>query len=117
VADLNQVFAGGGTLDEVYRAGFLQAIRSWQQEYGFGAETLSVDANWLRPCPIRDHHKRFRQLVAAHAPEPENPAAQAALDDPTYYERLVAYDRDLEQATRKVWAEEYVRKREQGADE
>lgn len=117
VADLNQVFARGGTLDEVYRAGFLQAIRSWQQEYGFGAGALSVDANWLRPCPIRDHHERFRHWVADHAPEPENQAAQAALDDPAYYDRLVAYDRDLSQATRQVWAEEYVRKRAQGADE
>jgi len=117
VADLNQVFARGGTLDEVYRASFLQAIRSWQQEYGFGSETLSVDANWLRPCPIRDHHERFRQWIADHAPEPENQAAQAVLDDPAYYERLLAYDRDLEQTMRQVWAEEYVRNRPQGADE
>jgi MoaA/NifB/PqqE/SkfB family radical SAM enzyme len=117
VADLNEVFARGGTLNEVYRAGFLKAIRSWQQEYGFGAKTLSVDANWLRPCPIRDHYKRFRQWVADYAPEPENQGAQAALDDPVYYERLVAYDQALEQATRQAWTQEYVRKRVQGATE
>jgi MoaA/NifB/PqqE/SkfB family radical SAM enzyme len=108
VADLHEVFARGGTLDDVYEEPLLQTMRAWQREYGFEAETLSADDDWLRPCPIRDHYARFREWVAAHEPEPADQAALEALNDPLYYERLAQYDRELEEITGDVWAEEYV---------
>jgi len=109
VANVHEVFARGGTLDDVYEAPLLQTMRAWQREYGFGAETLSIGDDWLRPCPIRDHYEQFRQWVAEHEPEPEDEAALDALNDPLYYERMVQYDRELKAATRDVWAKEYVR--------
>ena len=32
----------------------------------------SKHADWLRPCPFRDHHRLFREWVDVHQPEPED---------------------------------------------
>jgi len=105
-ANIHEVYARGGTLDDVWSAPFFQAIRRWQNDYGYG-RAPSDDGNWLRPCPIRDHHALFREWVDAHHPEPEDEAAAQALRDEGYYKGLVAYGKDLAEFSQDVWEEEY----------
>jgi MoaA/NifB/PqqE/SkfB family radical SAM enzyme len=108
VADIHQVYAQGGTLNEVWEAPFFRTIRQWQRDYGYGQEGHPTEGNWLRPCPIRDHYALFRQWVDRHQPEPEDAAARAALTDEVYYQRMVAYGRELEPLSREVWEREYI---------
>jgi MoaA/NifB/PqqE/SkfB family radical SAM enzyme len=108
VADVHQVYAQGGTLQDVWEAPFLRAIRRWQRDYGYGQEEPSAAGDWLRPCPIRDHYDTFRGWVARHHPQPEDEAAGKALTDEAYYERMVAYGRRLAALTQPVWEEEYL---------
>jgi len=108
VADLQAVYAQGGTLNDVWRAPFFQAIRQWQREYGYGQAEPSRESNWLRPCPIRDHHGTFRELLARYQPEPEDEAAGEALADGEYCANLVAYGQHLAEVSQEIWEEEYL---------
>lgn len=108
VADIHETYAQGRTLQDVWEAPFLRAIRHWQREYGYGQERPSAAGNWLRPCPIRDHYDTFRGWVARHGPQPEDEAARRAMKDEAYYERMVAYGRRLAALTQRVWEEEYL---------
>jgi hypothetical protein len=64
--------------------------------------------NWLTPCPIRDHHAVFHQLVRAHHPTPTDPEAAAALADPAYHEGIERFDRELAAIAGPIWEERYL---------
>ena len=108
VADMQQVYAQGGTLNDVWRAPFFKAIRQWQREYGYGRPEPSPASNWLRPCPMRDHHGTFRQLLSRYQPEPEDEAAGEVLADGEYCANLVAYGQHLEEISQEIWEKEYL---------
>jgi MoaA/NifB/PqqE/SkfB family radical SAM enzyme len=109
VADIHQVYARGGTLQDVWEAPFLRAIRRWQRQYGYGRESPSAQGNWLRPCPVRDHYALFRHWVERHRPEPEDEAAGRVLTDEHYTQTMVAYGEELEALSQPVWEQEYAR--------
>jgi len=108
VANIQEVYARGGTLNDVWQAPFLQAIRAWQRQYGYGQAQPHKDGNWLGPCPMRDHHGAFRELLERYQPEPEDEAARQALADPGYYQGLVAYGSVWQQCSQPVWEQEYL---------
>lgn len=108
VANIAKVYARGGTLNDVWQAPFLRAIRKWQREYGYGQDALNRESDWLRPCPIRDHYGAFGELLARYEPEPEDEAARQALIDAGYAEGLAAYGEALRACTRSVWEGEYL---------
>lgn len=107
-ANICDVYARGGTLNDVWQAPFFAAIRAWQREYGYGQAQLQARGDWLRPCPIRDHHGMFRQLLQRYQPEPEDQAARQCLADEAYAQGLEAYDEALERCTQPIWESEYL---------
>ena len=100
--NVKEVFARGGTLDEVWAHPFFADIRSWQREYGYreANEPCPDCGNWLAPCIIRDHHSTFLELVRRHEPAPLDEDARAALADPEYHSGLERFGRELEDADR-----------------
>ena len=108
VADVRQVYAGGGTLNDVWTAPFFQALRDWQHRYGYGQAEPQREGNWLRPCPIRDHYPMFRELVERYGAVPEDEAARQALRDVAYYKALAAYGLDVAEFSQEVWEREYL---------
>jgi MoaA/NifB/PqqE/SkfB family radical SAM enzyme len=82
VANLHQVYARGGTLQEVWQAPLLQTIRGWQRAYGYGREE--------------------------HRPGPQDEAAREAHLDEAYAEWMMAYGEELEAASQPIWEEAYV---------
>jgi MoaA/NifB/PqqE/SkfB family radical SAM enzyme len=107
VANIQEAYAQGKTLNDIWQAPFFQAIRQWQRECGYGQQPCA-QGNWLRPCPVRDHHALFHQWVQEHAPEPENEAAQAALLDDEYCRGLVAYGQGVQECTQPIWEAQYL---------
>jgi MoaA/NifB/PqqE/SkfB family radical SAM enzyme len=107
--NIHDVFARGGSLDDVWREPFFAGIRSWQREYGYRecGEHYEGTGNWLMPCIFRDHHARFQGLVAQHRPEPADESARTADADPDYHRRLVAFGRDLARLTDPIWQSRY----------
>jgi MoaA/NifB/PqqE/SkfB family radical SAM enzyme len=109
--NIHDVYARGGTLADVWSEPFFAAFRGWQRDYGYrqgGERCDGACGDWLRPCLIRDHHARFQELVAEHAPAPTDQAALEALGDPAYHAGLVEFDRRLAELTDPVWQARYL---------
>jgi MoaA/NifB/PqqE/SkfB family radical SAM enzyme len=109
VADIREVYARGETLNHVWRAPFLSAIRDWQREYGYAGGPVPTSAgDWLRPCPVRDHYPLFRKWLEEHRPAPQDETARRSLESNAYRDGLEAYGEELRELTSTVWDEEYL---------
>jgi MoaA/NifB/PqqE/SkfB family radical SAM enzyme len=108
--NVHDIYAAGGTLDDIYKQPYFTAIRQWQWDYGFGKQCPEEHSNWLLPCSLRDHYGTGRELIDTYGPEPEDEAAAQALLDGAYYEGMMAYDEELQKLFEPVWDEEYLAK-------
>jgi MoaA/NifB/PqqE/SkfB family radical SAM enzyme len=109
VANIEEVYARGGTLNDVWQAPFFAAIRNWQRHYGYGDTELSGETNWLRPCPMRDHHAVFNRLLQQYEPDPQDEGALKALVDPEYAAGLARYGERLRQCSQPIWEDQYLK--------
>lgn len=108
VANIEDVYARGGNLNDIWKSPFLQAIRDWQRERGYGREGLDEEANWLTPCPIRDHHAQFKQWLDHYRPEPEEGMISPDLDEELFHGELIQYGDELRELFQPVWRREYL---------
>jgi radical SAM protein with 4Fe4S-binding SPASM domain len=108
--NLREVYARGGSLDEVWAHPFFAEIRRWQREYGYreAHERCPRCQSWIAPCLIRDHHSDFRRIMAAHEPRPTDDDARAALQDPGWHAGLEQFDREFRVITDPLWEAQYT---------
>jgi MoaA/NifB/PqqE/SkfB family radical SAM enzyme len=102
-----EVYKRGETLDNVLQTPFLQAVRKWQKDYGYMAPPDQV-GNEITPCPIRDHHRYFHQIVKEHHARPINEEAKEALEAHDFVEGLSVYGEKVEELTHEIWDKEYI---------
>ncbi len=107
-ADLRQVYAGGGTLNDVWETPFLRAVRQWQRDYGYGRRKLSREGNWMQPCPFRDHLQTFSTWIEHFGPDPEADVACSGLLADPLRTRLLAYGIEQSRVTQPLWEGEYL---------
>jgi len=108
--NIKEVYAKGGSLDEVWDQPFFADIRKWQREYGYreSHEACPDCHNWTAPCLIRDHHADFMRIMEAHQAAATDEDAQAALEDPEYHAGLHQFDREFEALTGPMWQSVYL---------
>ncbi len=106
--NIRDVFARGGTLNDVYDAPFLKAIRDWQRSYGFDEQGPQVHQNWLTPCLVRDHFAVLQELIQQHQPAVLDRASQALLDEPHYGAWLAEYASRFRALADPVWERDYL---------
>jgi hypothetical protein len=106
---MKDVYARGGTLEDVWSEPLFGAFRDWQRGYGYreNGQPYGGNGNWLMPCPIRDHHREFRAMLSRHPAKPTDADARAALEDPAYAAGLADFDQHLAELTDPVWRERY----------
>ncbi|TLN00101.1 radical SAM protein, partial [bacterium] len=102
--NIHDVYARGGTLDDVWKQPFFASLRKWQLDY------KTANRNGLAPCPNRDHHDELEQLLREHEPEPTDANAAETLTDPAYTRGLVAYNHEFEAITGGIWQNHYVQR-------
>ncbi|MCE5259805.1 MAG: radical SAM protein [Chloroflexi bacterium] len=100
--NVNDIYAKGGTLNDIWADPFFADIRGWQEDY------MQSSGNWLAPCLNRDHHRVLRQLVARHEPDPMDENAGMALLDPEYAHGLERYGEAYDDLTEPIWNEHYL---------
>lgn len=100
--NIKEVYAQGGTLNDVWADPFFAGIREWQKNY------KQARGNWMMPCPNRDHHAELRRLIAEHEPDPLDENAREALLDPEYARGLEQYDAAYQEMTEDIWQREYL---------
>lgn len=104
-----EAYAQGKTLEDVWSHPFFARIRQWQREYGYKKKTNKPEerGNWMMPCLIRDHHQKFRELIRDFNLVPEDQNAAAALQDPDYFQGMVAYNQAVAELMDPIWRKEY----------
>lgn len=110
-ANIRSVYAGGGDLNSLLFSDFFRDIRKWQTEYGFAQDYKKVSpeiGNWLRPCPMRDHHRKAQELIDKHNASPVDLPAADALTDSEYHKMLNAYGDRIGELTQPLWNREYL---------
>jgi MoaA/NifB/PqqE/SkfB family radical SAM enzyme len=105
--NIRDVYAEGGDLNEVLEIPFMKAVREWQSQYGYMQPPHLVQ-NEITPCPIRDHHRRFYQIVKEHNAKPINPEAAEALESGAFVEGLCQYGERVAKLTDAIWDKEYL---------
>lgn len=101
------VFGNGGNLDTILHSPFFKEIQHWQDEYGY-AQSAENTGNWLCPCIGRDHFNVLFNAVRNCRAEPIDKGAADALADPKYHEGMIAYGKNYEHVSGKVWREHYM---------
>jgi len=107
--NIRELYARGGSLDEVWTHPFFAEIRRWQRDYGYreSHERCPRCENWIAPCLIRDHHSDFRRIMGAHEVRPTDDDARAALGDQGWHEGLEQFDREFHGITGPLWEAQY----------
>jgi MoaA/NifB/PqqE/SkfB family radical SAM enzyme len=106
--NVNDVYASGRTLNDIWKNPFFAGIRSWQRNY------RKDNGHWLAPCIIRDHHRDLRNLIAQHEPEPTDENARKALMDPDYARGMESYDAAYQAQSEPIWQKHYLQPKEKG---
>ncbi|MCK4786882.1 MAG: radical SAM protein [Desulfobacteraceae bacterium] len=104
--NVKEIYARGGTLDDIWAEPFFAGLRNWQDQYRNGE---GQPGNWLMPCPIRDHHREFRRLLAQYKPVPTDENARDALLDENYARGMTEYDAAYQALSGPIWIERYLR--------
>jgi hypothetical protein len=108
--NVNQAFADGKNLNDVWSNAFFKKIRDWQVEYGYGRnfEDSKNIRNWMMPCPIRDHYEEFRPMLDEFRPKPLDENAAHALTDLDYRKGMIAYNKAVAALMDPIWKEHYL---------
>ena len=104
------VYNNGGNLNEIYDQPFFEAIRRWQDEYAYervGDET----GNWLRPCPIRDHHSIAMEAITKYKVKPEDKATEKWFHDEKLHKGLIDFDDHLTELLDPYWEQIYLKEK------
>lgn len=98
--NINEIYARGGTLNDIYNEPFFDNIRRWQAE--------CHTSNLLAPCLIRDHNPFLRDLIRKYESEPIDDNAASAIQDADYAAGLDHYAADYSALSGKVWQKYYI---------
>jgi len=108
VDNINEVYARGGTLNDVLFSRFFGGIRDWQHRYAY-TEPAQRMGNILAPCPVRDHFQVMQALVSnSGAQTSEEQAGRAMLEDDDFRQGLIAYGTRVAELTNDIWEREYL---------
>jgi MoaA/NifB/PqqE/SkfB family radical SAM enzyme len=105
--NVRELYQKGGNISDLVETPFLKAIRRWQTEYGYMQPSDHV-GNEITPCPIRDHHRQFHQIVLEQHAQPINPEAAEALEASDFVEGLSQYGEKVKEITDDIWETEYL---------
>ncbi len=102
VTNIYTIYQNGGNLNSLIDLPMFKAIRNWQTTY------IQRQGDWLRPCIIRDHYHKARDLIIEHQPMPGDEGAATLLGDRTYFEKMLTYDDSLKEVTSIIWQNKYL---------
>ncbi|MHB8780233.1 MAG: radical SAM protein [Candidatus Geothermincolia bacterium] len=105
-ADLRAVYAAGGTLDDVWDAPLLSAIREWQRAYAAGGRS-----NLLACCPVRDHHPEFMEMVERCGAPPLYETGRTSARDGAWRCAMARQGELFSAISAETWRSEYLRSR------
>ncbi|MDH7511329.1 MAG: radical SAM protein [Clostridiales bacterium] len=109
--NIHDVYAQGKSLNDVWAHPFFERLRAWQDRYSNEKNYTKGGwhGNWLMPCPNRDHHAEFYDILKESNVRPIDEPAEAALHDADYHKGLEAYDKAVAELFDPIWKEQYLK--------
>jgi MoaA/NifB/PqqE/SkfB family radical SAM enzyme len=108
-ANLREIYARGGNLNDAYEAQLFKALRRWHNAYGYGKTSPEEHKNWLAPCAIRDHFFMMKRLVKVCGARPADEGARELLENPEHEAWFREYDKRFSEITEPLWRKDYIR--------
>jgi len=105
--NVRELYQNGGDINTLVETPFFKAVRKWQSEYGYMQPSHQV-GNEITPCPMRDHHRRFHQIVKEQHAKAINPEAAEAMDALDFVDGLSRYGEKVKELTDTIWETEYL---------
>jgi MoaA/NifB/PqqE/SkfB family radical SAM enzyme len=108
--NVNDAYARGLTLLDIWDHPFFQNLRKWQRSYGYDKDygVKTEIRNWIMPCPIRDHYADFHPWVEKFGLKPLDENAGEAVADPEYREGMIRYNKAVAELLDPIWNREYL---------
>jgi MoaA/NifB/PqqE/SkfB family radical SAM enzyme len=108
--NINDAYARGLTLLDIWDHPFFQNLRKWQRSYGYDKDygVKTEIRNWIMPCPIRDHYADFHPWVEKFGLKPLDENAGEAVADPEYREGMIRYNKAVAELLDPIWNREYL---------
>jgi len=109
--NVNEAYARGQNLNDIWAHPFFDKVRNWQNDYGYG-KTFAMQSselkNWMMPCPIRDHYKEFHPWLEKYGVKPIDDNAKEAMLDPEYLKGMTEYNRRVAELLDPIWEKVYL---------
>ncbi len=112
-ANIYDVYKQGGTINEPLNTPLFRKIRQFQDDYAYRRKHPDLD-NWLCPCPTRDHHDKFQNILEQTRPRPIDKEAETAMKDADYIRGLSEYGKRLYDITWPIWESRYLKETPDG---
>jgi predicted heme/steroid binding protein len=110
--NVNDLLAQGQLLTDALFSDLFKGIRDWQRSYSY-LQPPENRGNEIRPCFIRDHHKKAHEHFLNTAAKPAYSSAEIALHDPEYYQGMIEYDTKVAELLDPIWKKLYLEKQEE----
>lgn len=114
-ANMYDIYNNGGNINEVFETPLFQKIRQFQNDYAYNRQHQEV-GNWLCPCPTRDHHEKFNEILQQTQPRPIDEGAKVAMQDQGYIQGMADYGKRLYDITKPVWESRYLQSLEENEE-
>lgn len=105
--NINEIYQKGKTINAIFEDPFFAAIRCWQRAYGYKKPTIDHETDWLRPCPIRDHHQIAREIIERHRARLIE-GNDRRIESDSFFKLMDKYDRALKERIGRIWQERYL---------
>jgi len=105
-ANIYEIYNNGGDINQVFETELFKQLRQFQNDYAYARSNENVD-NWLCPCPTRDHHERFQDILQHTQPKPIDESAAIAMQDRNYIEGMTEYGKQLYSISYPTWKARY----------
>jgi len=99
-------FDKGKTVDDILTTPLFENLRKWQSEYSY-QKPAPLAGNEICPCPIRDHHDEFIEIVRKSNATPVGKTTEIAFKDEQFINDLTEIGKKAHEATKDLWEKEY----------
>ncbi len=113
--NIYDIYERGGTINDAFETQFFKDIRQFQDDYAYARKHPDID-NWLCPCPTRDHHDKFQEILQKNDVRPIDKQAEIAMHDTDYIKGLSEYGKKLYNITWPIWETNYLKEEKEEAE-
>ncbi len=105
--NIKEIYSKGGNINDALKSDLMIEIRKWQRNYGFEKKGKEV-CNLIAPCGFRDHYDITYNMLKKIKPIAIDEDAKKILNDKSYFDGLLKYDKEFISLTENIWQNDFV---------